>query len=165
MKKLLFISFLFISVSIFGQNSNSVIQVADIEIIPIDLISWTDLENGFSRNDAICHCGYRLDSNFTYRLYSNDCVSSIEIDDGTWKIQNNNALVLKSNEEVKVFQIVKVSDTRFFIPPNKLQVFKRDLNTTLIKYPSMTKSKSFSRGLMLILGGKYFCGMIRPTGT
>jgi hypothetical protein len=165
MKHLLLISLLFISVSNFGQSSNSVIQVADIEIIPIDSISWTDLKNGFTRNDAICHCGYRLDSNYTYTLYSNDCTSSIPIDNGVWKIQNNNTLVLKSKEEVKIFQVVKVADARFFIPPNKLQLFKKDLTSTLTEHPSMTSTKSFSRRLVFWLVGKYFCGMVRLTGT
>ena len=147
----------FISVYTFGQSSNTLTPGADVEVISVDSISWTDLKNGFVRNDSICHCGYRLDSNFTFKLYSSDCVSSFVIDTGDWEIKNNNTLVLKSKEEVKAFQVIKVADSRFFIPPNKLQIFKKDLKAVLVKSKYETTSKYFSRNLAFRLGGKYFC--------
>jgi hypothetical protein len=159
MKQLFFLSVFFIAVSAFGQSAGTSAQAPGVEVISAGSISWTDIKNGFTGNDAACHCRYSFGPDSTFKLYSDDCSSEFVIETGFWEIKNKNTLILQSKDKVTIFQVERIADCRFFVPPNRLRVFEKDLETVLIKSKFAATAKDFSRNLAFRLGRKYFCSL------
>jgi hypothetical protein len=138
MKKRLIIIALVVSTFSFGQvgsdlslRENIYKNINGLKLV--DSVSLADIIGGFSKGDGYGGYTFQLDSNMTFEKCGYDCITRGILDSGSWKIQDNNVVVLKSKEQTLSFDIVKFDELYFFILPIQRQKFITDLLATEIK--------------------------------
>src|SRR6478735_150384 len=125
MKKALTIIALVFSTLSYGQVTKE-IAYKNIEGLTVtDSITWKDIVGGFYISDGIGGYNFRLDSNMTFRKIDFSCLGRFTVDSGSWRMQNRNTVILKSNKTTLYFDIVKFDNFYFFIQPNQRQKFIR----------------------------------------
>lgn len=125
-KTLTIIALLFSSLVYAQVTSKAVYK--NIEGLTIaDSVTWKDISGDFYRTDGFGGYNFQLDSNMTFRKVDFSCLATFKVDSGSWKIKNNNTLVLQSKETTLYFDIVKFGSFYFFILPKQRRQFISDL--------------------------------------
>lgn len=123
----------------------------------LDNISWEDVKEGFVKRSPSYHGRYAFDSAFTYKEYDYDCIATFVTNQGKWKIDNKNKVVIKSKSGNAVFRLAQVANCRFLIPVDKVGPFTKDLRVALTKIKKQYSARIISLSLMLRLSKRYFC--------
>lgn len=119
----------------------------------VDSISCKELVGNIIKTDGFGGEGFQLDSNMILKEVNFDCTYRSSAITGSWFVRNDNTLVLKSSNQLTHFSIFKLDSFYFFIPPQQIQTFMHDLDSTatLLKKlrPLTIDNKTYSVDYMI----------------
>lgn len=163
---------LFFSTLVHGQVSKDYAFKNVDGLTVVDSINQKDIVGSICKSDGYGGYNFQLDSNMTFRKINFSCMSRFTVDSGSWKIKNNNTVVLKSRTKTLYFDIVKYDNFYFLIPPTERQKFASYIKSARIKYknvkPYKIGNKTFNMDFIISndLVNKYYAKQIEDiTGT
>lgn len=132
MKKTLTLLFLLFSALAFGQLPKESIYRGVSGLAIVDSAFRPDVDV-FYISDGFGGYEFRLDSNSTFQKIDFSCLGTFKVDSGTWTIENQNTIVLKSSKKTLSFDIVRFDKFYFFILPEQRQKFVDEIKALKIK--------------------------------
>ncbi len=135
MRQVLTILFLlFVNLS-FSQVKNEHAQIEDkTNLELLKNISYQDISKGFKIGEWYGGYYFKLDSNNMFYQIDYGCMGRNLIDTGTWRIKDNNTLIIESCKQVKYLRVFKYGIYFFYIPIDKTQDFKNDFENARKTY-------------------------------
>ena len=166
----LLIQLLLIVLSTSGQNryyisGNTKSHNDTFEIIQVDTIKDNMIVGNFGRSDLYCGERYEFDRYFKFTQSHYCCIYDSIIHNGQWLVENNNTIVLKSNNKLFRFNLFRLRGFYFLVPENQSPIFisdAREIFSALNNKKAFRKEVVYRKNwlLSLQLSFKYFKGTI-----